>query len=414
LSAKEKLKIIQDAPSKYHFKTKDNNLIDIEHKDRRLKFKLHKWGFEASVEVSLGMVESDNHTYSKNRVELEDSKKKIRVYPIGTRSTADFYGDNEDIIQCQDGGLRYDIIYKEKPPTNFFDTPLVCKNTRWTKQPFLTQKDIDEGVRCPLNVEGSYAVYHATKKNNQYMTGKIVHVYRPIAEDALGNKAWCDIEVDRYIDPTNMRVTIPQQFLDEATYPVTIDPDFGYSTEGGSWAIIALGAQPSWRRGSAWSMPATSTANWIKAYVQGDGDPTDCKVFINQKDSVAANQHGQIATDENIACAVAAHWEEFTLASEALTEAVIYILNIIGNSADLAKNDKYQIAYDAGTASYTDSEKYAAPGDPWVTPPPADLRDYSIYCNYGVGWTGKISGVTNPAKIMGIPVAGIAKVKGIA
>ena len=31
-----------------------------------------------------------------------------------------------------------------------------------------------------------------------------------------------------------------------------------------------------------------------------------------------------------------------------------------------------------------------------------------------VGWTGKISGVTNPAKIMGVDVANIAKVKGVA
>lgn len=30
------------------------------------------------------------------------------------------------------------------------------------------------------------------------------------------------------------------------------------------------------------------------------------------------------------------------------------------------------------------------------------------------GWTGKINGVTNPAKINGIPVANIAKVNGIA
>jgi len=29
------------------------------------------------------------------------------------------------------------------------------------------------------------------------------------------------------------------------------------------------------------------------------------------------------------------------------------------------------------------------------------------------GWTGKISGVTNPAKVMGVPVANIAKVKGV-
>ncbi len=34
---------------------------------------------------------------------------------------------------------------------------------------------------------------------------------------------------------------------------------------------------------------------------------------------------------------------------------------------------------------------------------------------YGAaGWTGKISGVTNPAKIMGVAVADIAKVKGVA
>ena len=31
-----------------------------------------------------------------------------------------------------------------------------------------------------------------------------------------------------------------------------------------------------------------------------------------------------------------------------------------------------------------------------------------------VGWTGKIMGVTNPAKIMGVDVANIAKVKGVA
>lgn len=35
---------------------------------------------------------------------------------------------------------------------------------------------------------------------------------------------------------------------------------------------------------------------------------------------------------------------------------------------------------------------------------------------YGVtvGWTGKISGVTNPAEVMGVAVANIAKVKGVA
>lgn len=36
------------------------------------------------------------------------------------------------------------------------------------------------------------------------------------------------------------------------------------------------------------------------------------------------------------------------------------------------------------------------------------------YITAAAGWTGKISGVTNPAKVMGIDVANIAKVKGVA
>ena len=55
---------------------------------------------------------------------------------------------------------------------------------------------------------------------------------------------------------------------------------------------------------------------------------------------------------------------------------------------------------------------------------PDDEATYDVYANYAmslygtgeeavVGWTGKISGVTNPAKIMGVEVGNIAKVKGV-
>lgn len=54
---------------------------------------------------------------------------------------------------------------------------------------------------------------------------------------------------------------------------------------------------------------------------------------------------------------------------------------------------------------------------------PGDEADYSFLAGdaislYGEGvlpspWTGKISGVTNPAKIMGVDVANIASVKGV-
>jgi len=288
----EKLRIFKDEENKYHFKTKTDNRVDIEHKDKRLRFKLNKWGGEASAEVFLDMVEADTHTFIGNKIEIEDSKKKIRIYPIDTRSTKDFYGDILDDIQVEDGGLRFELVYKEKPPTYPFNISIVSKNLRWSRQPFLTQEDIEKGIKCPFNVEGSLAVYHISKKNNEYLTGKAFHVYRPIAEDALGNKAWCEIEVDRYIDPTSLTVTPPQEFMDDAVYPVVIDPDFGETGIGGSaWPIASndgKGGLISIRSGSAHTMPAPGgTANYIRAYIGGDV-VCDCKAFINQRDSGGA------------------------------------------------------------------------------------------------------------------------------
>ncbi|GAI69821.1 unnamed protein product, partial [marine sediment metagenome] len=283
----EKLKIFRDTPNKYHFKTKDDQRVSIEHRDRGLALGLYKWGEEASLEIALNMVLSDKHQFLEGRVEVETPESKLRAYPIDSRSTAEFYGDTNDMVQCEDGGVRFELVLKVKPLANSFTIPIKSKNLRFSYQSFLTEQDIKEGVGRPLNVEGSYAVYHATKKNNQYITGKAFHIYRPVAEDTLGNKAWCSLHVDGYINPKNLTITIPQQFLDEAIYPVTVDPDFGFTTIGGSNTGIATEPNDI-RRGSAFPMPAPGgLANYIKARLLATGGtPTpDCKAFINQKDS---------------------------------------------------------------------------------------------------------------------------------
>ncbi|GAH46028.1 unnamed protein product, partial [marine sediment metagenome] len=143
-----------------------------------------------------------------------------------------------------------------------------------------------------------------------------------------------------------------------------------------------------------------------------------CKAIINQKDSVGAGSHGLIAGPvENLACAAAWHWEEFTFAAELLTAAINYILNIIGNGTQTEKGESYKITYDENGAvdSYTVAGgNYLAPASPWVLAAEVATRDYSIYANYtGVPWTGEISGVVNPAKIAGVVVANITSVKGV-
>jgi hypothetical protein len=86
----------------------------------------------------------------------------------------------------------------------------------------------------PENVVGSYAVYHATKRNihasaqdaEKYKVGKAFHWYRPLIYDNAGHQTWGILNVD---PKAGLRtVTIPQEFLDSAVYPVTIDDEFGY------------------------------------------------------------------------------------------------------------------------------------------------------------------------------------------
>ena len=218
------------------------------------------------------------------------------------------------------------------------------------------------------------------------MTGKILHRYRPIAIDANGNKAWCNDEVDRYIDPTNIRTTTPQQFLDEAVYPVTVDPDLGYTAIGGGVYHIRQETIPK-RRGSSWTMPVDGTANYIRARIRGSAGVTnDCKAMVNQKDSGGANVHAQItATVENLACAEAEHWEQFNNAGEALVNGVTYIPNIIAKAGD--KGDNYFLKGDTdggAVSSYEHSNAaYAVIPDPWINASiHGTIIDHSIYVNY--------------------------------
>lgn len=424
----EKLKIVKDKENKYHFKTKTDNRVDIEHKDRKLKFKLHKWGGEASAEVSLPMVKADTHTFTENRIEVEDNERIVSVYPI----------------DIDDGGIKLKVVDKVKSPPYILKIPIVCKNTRWSKQRPLNEElnpnDYDsisathairDGVTVvyrPEPVVNSFAVYHASKKNNQYMAGKMGQWYQTKVIDAEGNWAWCDTDVDRYIDPTMLTITAPTEFMENAVYPVTWDPDFGETGIGGSWKNIAIGSLngglQNFRAGSAWPMPAPGgTAKYIRAYVRSRtevaGDTCDCKSFINQKDSGGANTHGQIAVGGPNTCPGNPHWEEFTLAGEALTAAVVYILNVRGDYTSVSYGIYYELAYDTGGTAVNSYYEltlaaFCSEPDPWVWAPEGTTSDYSIYANYSIGWEGKISGVVAPAAIAGVPKANIQSVKGVA
>ncbi len=141
-----------------------------------------------------------------------------------------------------DGGFKVDILLNERPDTNVFCYDIEgADQYDFFYQPPLTEEEIAEGASRPENIEGSYAVYHKTLANHQlgkenYATGKVMHIPRPQVWE-LNNQAstteWADLS---YTDDEGLCVTVRQEFLDKAEYPVRVDPSFGYATIGASSA----------------------------------------------------------------------------------------------------------------------------------------------------------------------------------
>lgn len=139
-----------------------------------------------------------------------------------------------------DDAFEFAITLKEQPDSNVIPLTVTTKGLDFTYQPSLTVEERFDSTR-PQHVIGSYAAYHKTKMNNEYQTGKAFHIYRPWAEDANGNRVWCEFDPDwDYENDQPLNITVPQDFLDNATYPVLIDPTFGYTSAGGSAYAAAV------------------------------------------------------------------------------------------------------------------------------------------------------------------------------
>lgn len=281
-----------------------------------------------------------------------------------------------------EGGMEYELILKKKPPRNYFTIPFTSVNLRAKYQPPLTEElnpsDFDvlteteawkDGKRViyrPPEVVGSYAVYHKTKRDNQYKTGKLFHIYRPKLIDKLGNEAWGTINIAN----SEFTVSAPQQFLDNATYPVIIDPTFGKTDIGGS------NFDPPDKTGCRFQAPANGNITKLSIHIGplywGAGT---FKVALYND---SAGSPGSLAgSDVNTVSWVANSWNDHNLS--------VAIIN--GNWYWLTFKTSVQVRchWDAGVANQLarKSMTYADPfTDPFGTPDNTYAYEPSIYATY--------------------------------
>jgi hypothetical protein len=150
------------------------------------------------------------------------------------KADVNVYSVSADLQTKEPAFDEYEIVLKEAPKTNVFTIPFTTKGLVFHYQPPLTQeldpREYDsiteteayrKGVRVvyrPENVVGSWIGCFDAKSSNQYGTGKLFHIYRPYAEDAKGNRVWCDLKIVE----SALITVVPQTFLDKAVYPVVI------------------------------------------------------------------------------------------------------------------------------------------------------------------------------------------------
>lgn len=141
---------------------------------------------------------------------------------------ARFYNKDEGF---ENGGFEFEVEFATKPISNVVEFTIESKGLIFHKQNLLTDKELEVigKQRTDAEIE-SYAVFHDSKKDNKYKTGKAFHIFRPDIIDKDKNKVWCNMDI---VGDT-LKITIPQNFLDTAKYPIILDPTFGYTSIGGS------------------------------------------------------------------------------------------------------------------------------------------------------------------------------------
>lgn len=366
---------------------------DSKQKDFFPQLKLMRWDNEANVSLRLQDFDNFVTLVEDDKLKLTNHKKEIHFYEVG---------DNHEI----------EVVLNEKPIKNIIEFSLVDKGVEYWYQPPLTNEEILKGMERPDNVVGSYAIYTSEKKINitdgkLYRTGKVGHIYRPKIIDSAGKEVWGEL----HIENNKLTVTIPQDFLDNAVYPVrhAAGLTFGHDTNGASLTTIAqnLGTPIMDRVGNA-EPGVNGTLDKITVALNYAGGNITMKfmAFLNIENT-GTNSHTQVAGIEStlsITSTTTAY--DFTASSESLSSSNSYLLNVIGDAEDADLTNRAKVAYDStGSRLLYDEQRsgagcYAASKEsPWTSVGSSGALYYTIYGTYTASAGGGV--VTPHAKTFG-------------
>lgn len=378
--------------------------------------KFSKWANECNFSIRILGIDISN--ISPNHV-----GDKIE-FTIGNNYILRFYDTNG--FNSEGSGFEFELEIKKKPVRNYFDFSFESKNITADYQPPLTdltamyqakfgsnitvtatEVRLSDGTLVasrPDNVVGSYAIYHNSKQNNEYKTGKLFHLYAPYLIDAHGNKSKCTLTLD-LVTKTG-RLTADQTFLNNATYPIVLDPTFGYTSIGASSDSydngVFMEANVTTDAGGFGTMSDIKVAAWCA----NSGKHIRLAVYSvsgNDRNLIANTDSGQIEISRTTKPTQDSEWTVSTSPTANVTDTTVAIC---------MNNDDYTV-YMAGDSAASHLQYiYSAYGD--FPDASKTLSGYytfkfSAYATYSSGGGG-----SSIKTILGLAKASVKTVEGLA
>jgi hypothetical protein len=336
------------------------------------QLKAKRWDNE--VNLSLRMVDESQTEpkirKAKDRIIWEQKDKHIHFYPLSN---------------IEEEGYEFEITLLEKPKTNIISFTMQDKGLRYLYQPDLDQVLKAKGHVRPDNVIGSYAVYYDHAPMNVdggkiYRTGKAFHIYRPRIEDTNGKWVWGELNIVHGL----LTVTIPQEFLNNATYPVrhAAGLTLGYTTAGSTSAPANADMLKMGR------VLTTSKSDVSKITISLQSYDSDvylkAVIVLNSDKSIVAVGDATARTSGW----GAKGWNDMGYTTHPiLDDATLYYVGGINNAASSTV-----FFYDSGGESdyigYDDTNSYATPDAPTEGTYGANTLA-SIYATYTLPVTGQ-------------------------
>jgi hypothetical protein len=239
-----------------------------------------------------------------------------------------------------DSEFEYDCILNSEPETNLISLRIGgADRYDFFKQPYF--------VRDPF-LKGSIAVY---KKENLVGegTGKLCHIRRPLIIDALGRKVWGDVDVIH----NKLVITIPEEFLAYAKYPVVVDPTVGTSTVGaqylnmeeedpGDWFPIDLECQIALNKFVA----PSNISGLCTAYFYTNDDTEDEGVRPILYSDNGNKPYSRLCSSESLINLAGTGWKSGTFNANASADSNIWFGGLV--------EYMWMVRYDFGKQCYRD------------------------------------------------------------